>query len=484
MTASGSGSLAPQSAETHDLVVVGAGISGLALACFARRAGLRDVVVLEAAGRPGGKVQTEWIDGFCCEWGPQGFLDNVPETLELVRDLGLHDELLPADDDASNRFIVRGGRLRKLPASPRAFLLSSVLSLPGRLRVLAEPFRPRGPEEESVAEFATRRIGREAAEVLVDAMVTGVYAGDPTRLSLPATFPRMREMEREHGSLTRAMIAKARARKRAGGDAKGAGPAGPGGVLTTLRRGMQELTDAIGASLDAGLRLRAPVRHVRRAGSGFAVDLGDGGTLLAARVALAVPPSAAAAILDRLLPSEAIAALRDIPSVRVAVVMTAYRSPHPFHDPCRGFGFLVPGREHRRILGTIFYNSTFPPHAVAGTTLLRTLVGGARAGDLVGLDDADLLAAVRAEHAELLGGDPVPDLVHVMRHDVAIPQYTLGHVRRIATIEGAVAEAPGLVVTGNGLHGIALNSCVAEAKRLAARLSASAPIERDLAIQT
>ncbi len=236
-----------------ELVVVGGGISGLALAHYARRLAGIEPLVLEADSRPGGKVQTEWIDGCCCEWGPQGFLDNVPETLELADQLGLTGELVRADVASADRFIVRDGELRRVPLSPPAFLTSNILTLGGRLRVLLEPFQPRGPEEETVFAFASRRIGREAAEVLVDAMVTGVYAGDSTRLSLPSTFPRMREMEATHGSLVKAMLAKLkeRRRRRAAGEAppSGAGPAGPGGTLTTFRLGMQQLTDVLAASL-------------------------------------------------------------------------------------------------------------------------------------------------------------------------------------------------------------------------------------------
>ena len=194
----------------HDLVICGGGISGLALAHFARREGLEDVVVLEAEPRPGGKVQTDWVDGWCCEWGPQGFLDNVPDTLELVEQAGLSGELVRAGDAAGDRFIMRRGRLRRVPLTPPSFLASDVLPLSGKLRLLLEPFMGKGAEEESVLDFASRRIGRQAATVLVDAMVTGVYAGDPARLSLPATFPKMRAMESAHGSLTRAMIARRR----------------------------------------------------------------------------------------------------------------------------------------------------------------------------------------------------------------------------------------------------------------------------------
>src|SRR5262249_4850320 len=185
-----------------------------------------DAWVLEGADQPGGNIRTEERDGFLCEWGPNGFLDNEPATLRLVEALGLGEQLAPSSSAAHVRWIVRGGRLRALPARPPAFVTSDVLSLRGRMRVMLEWAQPaqRGVDDESVWDFAHRRIGREAADVLVDAMVTGVYAGDPRRLSIDGAFPRMRAMEREYGSLMRAM----RVLKRAGGGS----PMGPSGKLT------------------------------------------------------------------------------------------------------------------------------------------------------------------------------------------------------------------------------------------------------------
>lgn len=460
----------------HDLAVVGAGVSGLTLAFLTARRTSLDVVVLEQSGRPGGKLQTHWIDGYCCEWGPQGFLDNVVETLQLARELGLQHDLVRAADDAGDRFILREGRLRRVPMSAAAFLRSDVLSLPGRLRVLLEPFQPGARAgDETVFDFARRRIGREAAEVLVDAMVTGVFAGDARQLSLPATFPRMREMEAAHGSLFRAMLALRRERSRQRASAteprRSGGPAGPGGTLTTLRRGMQQLTDTLAAALERRLRMNSPAAAVQRTAEGFAVRLADGETLLARQLAVATPPGVAAKLLNDVLDAGALAALREIPSIPVAVVMTGYAVPRPFHNPVRGFGFLVPSRERRRILGTIFCSSTFPGQAPPEATLLRTLVGGARLPHLAHLPDSELVSLVRQELDACLGGDPDPDLVHIVRHAEAIPQYTLGHSSRVAAVQRGAAAVPGLHLLGNGYGGVAVNACVTEATQLMERLS-------------
>jgi len=457
-----------EKATSCDVVIVGGGISGLACAFFARAQGLT-VTVLEESSRPGGKIRTDWVDGFCCEWGPQGFLDNVPETLELVQALRLESRLVKAAEAAADRFILRDGKLRRIPLSPPAFFASDVLSWPGKLRILAEPFMPKGKaEDESVYAFARRRIGREAAEVLVDAMVTGVYAGRASELSLPATFPKMAAMERNYGSLTRAALA---LRKTAG---KG-GPAGPGGTLTSFAGGMQELTDALVASLARELRRNAPVAAVRfteQPPYPWAVRLASGEELVGKSLVLALPPKQAASLLRALFPENALEALRAIPTPPVVVVMTAYRTPQPFARPVSGFGFLVPSREPRHILGTLFCHSIFPGQAPQGTVLLRTILGGARAPQVIGFSDEELLRLVRRELHAILGGDPDPCLVRVFRHEDGIPQYTLGHLQRLAAIERAAAAFPGLFLTGNAYRGVAVNACIAEAKKLAATLAA------------
>lgn len=448
-----------------DCVVIGGGISGLALGFFARVSG-KSVLVLEEGAQAGGKIRTQWEDGFCCEWGPQGFLDNVPETLELVALLGLESRLVKASEKAADRFILRNGKLRKVPLSPPAFLLSDVLSLPGKLRVLAEPFMPRGKaEDESVFSFARRRIGREAAEVLVDAMVTGVFAGRAAELSLPATFPKMAAMERTYGSLTRAMLA---LRKKGGG-----GPAGPGGTLTTFVDGMQELTDRLVSVLGSSLRLKSPVTAVHyREGEPcpWTVNLADGSQLAARKLVVTVPPPKVCALFAHLFPPQALEALREIPLPPVVVVMTAYKSPQPFAQPLSGFGFLVPSREPRQILGTLFCHSIFPNQAPEGTVLLRTILGGARQPEVMAFSDEELLRLVRRELHAVLGGDSDPDLVRVFRHPEGIPQYTLGHPRRLKVLEETTSRFRGLYLTGNAYRGVAVNACIAEAKKLAANL--------------
>ncbi len=446
------------------MAVVGGGIFGLAAGAWLEHDhGIRDLLVLEADHRAGGKVATRWEDGCCLEWGPQGFLDNAPETLELARLMGMGDELVTAGDRSADRFIVRDGRPRRVPLSPPAFLTSDVLPLFARLRVVFEGLAGGPPEgDESVRAFAARRIGPVAADVLVDAMVTGVYAGDPARLSLAATFPKMAAMEREHGSLTRAMLA----RRRRG---SGGGPAGPAGTLTTTRRGMGELAEGVTRRLGDRLRLQAAVHALERTPDGRFLLRLEGETIEAEQVLLATPAAASAKLLAPLAP-EAVEPLSGIPTAPIAVVMTAYRNERAFGRPVEGFGVLVPGGEQLGVLGTLYCHSIFPGQAPEGWILLRTMLGGARDSDVLSLDDDQLIARTRGALARVLGADPDPDRSWIVRHTAGISQYTLGHLERVAQAEAAAAEV-GVLLGGSSYRGVSVNDCIRQGREAAAVLA-------------
>jgi oxygen-dependent protoporphyrinogen oxidase len=455
--------------DTHTrIAIIGGGITGLAAATWLELDhGIDDVVVIEASDRAGGKIRTQIDAGHTVEWGPQGFLDNAPDTLELAKTIDLGEALVSATDASADRFILRGGRLRAVPTSPVAFATSDLLPISGRLRVFGEPFARRRPDrDETVFDFARRRIGRQAAEILVDSMVTGVFAGDSTRLSLAATFPKMHAMESEHGSLTRALIVKMRAARKDG--RAGAGPSGPGGTLHTFAKGMERLPRQLADRLGDRLRLTAPVTRLTRDGGSYVIET-DGATLRADRVLLTLPAREAGSLLADLAP-EAVRLLQSTPTVPIAVVMAAYDRTDAFGRPVDGFGFLVPKAEEAGILGTLFCHSIFPGQAPDQSLFLRTMLGGAREPDQAHLDDDALLSTVRAAHSRIFGRDPEPSRVWFARWSEGISQYTVGHLDRLTAAENA-ARGAGVELAGSPYRGVSVNDCIRQARAAALRLT-------------
>jgi oxygen-dependent protoporphyrinogen oxidase len=446
------------------VLVIGGGLSGLATA-QALVAGGAEVAVVEAADRPGGKALTLREEGWTVEQGPNGFLDSVPRTLELAEELGLKERIQPADESAARRFLWLRGRLREIPTSPPAFLRSDLLSLRGRLRVLGEPLARRRPEgDESVAAFARRRIGAEAARSLVSPMVLGVFAGDAERLSLRSVFPRMWEMESEHGSLFRALLARRRARR---GDR--GGPSGPGGHLTSFRSGVQELVGALADALGERLSCGGSVERLRRVEEGWRVAVrGEGEERPAEAVVLACEAFASARLLESLDAALAAELLR-IAYAPVAVLGLAYEGEQLSEVPA-GFGFLAPRGEGLRILGCLWDSSIFPGRAPEGKVLLRVMLGGAVDPEAARLEEEEMVSLVREELRRSMGIEARPVRTFLKRWERGIPQYEKGHQARLEAIEGRRALHPGLHLTGNAYRGVALNSCVTEADRVAAEV--------------
>ena len=449
------------------VVVVGAGIAGLTLAHrLVRDAPGLDVVVLEQSSRAGGLLRTERADGFLIEWGPNGFLDNAPLTLRMVDEAGLTADVVPSRDAARRRYLFHRGRLQAVPSSPAAMLTSRLLPVGAKLRVLMEPFGGRPPEgDESVHAFAARRLGRRVAEVFADPIVSGVFAGDARQLSLRAAFPRIWALEHEHGGLLWGMLARRRAR---GGSTKPAGL----GRLVSFRGGMEQLPSAIAAGLGSRVRLNTAVAAVTPVTEGDArwrVSLTSGEFVDARDVVLGVGPEAAARIVAP-LDAAASAAMASIPSAPMAVVVVGFETA-ALGAPLDGFGFLVPRGEGARVLGALWESSVFSERAPEGRALIRVMVGGATDRAAAQLSDEMLVALVREELDAIMGIQAPPVLTRVIRQPAGIPQYTRGHLERVARIETQLAGLPGLHVAGHGFRGVGVNACIEDASLLAARIA-------------
>jgi oxygen-dependent protoporphyrinogen oxidase len=448
------------------IAIIGGGISGLSLGYFLLEKDPElDLVVFEAEKKPGGKIWTDKAEGFLCEGGVNGFLDNKPRTLELSGKVSL--EPLRSNDAARKRFIFSDGALQRLPESPPAFLGSGLMSLYGKLRIMAEMVIPgNAKEEETLAEFARRRLGREAYEKLIDPMASGIYAGNPETLSLRACFPKVYDLEVRYGGLIRGMLRLQREKKKQGSKEKVG--AGPGGTLTSFYNGMDELISALRASLGERLRLGSKVQGIERKGRGYSLHFTNGSSIEADTVISASPAHAVAEMvknMDKRLSSLA----AEIPYPAVSVVCLGYRK-EKIRTPVDAFGFLIPSREKRKILGTLYDSSIFPNRAPEGYVLLRSMVGGARYSDLARENEAKLLDLVKGELADIMDIRSDPDFARVYRHDMAIPQYTVGHLERLRNIDALLQKHKNLYLTGNAYRGVSVNDCIENSFMLAEKI--------------
>lgn len=457
----------PELYNKMKIAIVGAGISGLSTAqAILSRNPRADIVVFESVQRVGGKVWTETsTEGFVCEGGVNGFLDKIPRTLELCKEIGLIP--VAANAAAQRRYVFSQQALHRLPEKPAEFLTSRLLSVAGRLRVLFETLAGgTDKEDETLAEFGTRRLGREAFQKLIDPMASGVFAGDATKMSLQSCFPRIYELEAEYGSLIRALV-KLQLQARREGKRSTPG-AGPGGRLTSFSAGMGALTDRLAAVLGSRIRTASPVVGISRKGGGYALHLAHGADEESDVLILAIPAYAQAQILREYEP-ELARLLEGIEYPALSVVCLGYQKK-PLGRYPDGFGFLVPSREQRSILGTIVDSNVFAGRAPEGTVLLRTMVGGARTPRLAELPDDQLIDRVRADLQDITGLSAEPCFSRIFRHEKAIPQYLVGHAARLEAITRVLVRHPGLVLTGNALRGVSLNDCVVNAWKTAESL--------------
>lgn len=453
------------------VVVAGGGVTGLTLAFTLQEEAARlgaavDVSVFDAASTAGGHARSVEDGSFVIETGPNGFLDNEPETLSLVRALDLEARLIEANPEAKRRFIVRRGRLCQVPSSPQTLLASTALSWKGKLRLLSEPFAASPPAlaDETVFEFAERRLGREAAETLVDTAVSGISAGDSKWLSMRSQFPILKQWESDHGSLLRAMFAQ---RKKSKGRTR----------LLSFDRGIGTLTGTLASRLGTSLRSGTALTTVERHADAWRVHLADGTTTAADHVVFTTPAHRTSQIvrsLDRELSSE----LASIPYSGLAVVALAY-SKALLPRPLDGYGYLVTRAEELATLGVLWESSIFPGRAPDDAVLLRVFLGGARRPGVLDLDEEALMVVARSELAKVLGITARPIQHWVFRWPSAIAQYTVGQEERAREIRSRLAFHPGLHVCGTAIDGVSFNHAIASARRtarcLAARLATTKP---------
>jgi oxygen-dependent protoporphyrinogen oxidase len=451
------------------VVVIGGGITGLTAAyrlqSLARehRAPL-DVRLLESTDRLGGKIRTARVDDFIVEEGPDIFLARKPWGVDLCREIGLEARLRPTNPERRGSLILRDGVLYPLPEGLSAmiptrlkpFLRSPLLSPWGKIRMGADWLLPArsGDADESVAAFFSRRLGRELYEKIVDPLLGGIYGGSGDVLSLKATFPHLRDLEREHGSLLRGLLARRKT------------PRKNGGAFVTLEGGMEELTATLARKL-TGVRVTtgAPVRGLLPRARGFTV-VTDHDRLDADAVLLTTPAYVSGALVAPF--DDALA--RELGSIRYGSTVTlslAYRLAD-VPRPLDAYGYIVPRSEGRPVLACTWSSTKIPGRAPEGTALLRVFLGRADDYETVGRPDDALLALAREELRATLGITAEPLFHHLHRWERAMPLYTLGHPERLDRIAGRLTAHPGLFLAGAAFHGVGIPDCIRDGATRAA----------------
>lgn len=455
-------------AAANPVVIVGGGISGLTAAYRLHRAGV-PFVLLEASDRLGGMLRTERVDGYTLEYGADAILTRKPWARQLAAELGL--DVLPINKPPRSTYVLHRGETVPLPeglallapSNWPAFLRSRLFTPAGKLRAAMDLFIPRRCEttDETLADFVTRRLGREMLDTVGDPMLAGVFNGEADRQSMLATFPQFPALEREYGSLIRGVRAKQR---------EAAKPTDERPFFS-FANGVQSLPEAIAAKLQSrDLRTNAAVERVACVDDAYRVTLADGETIDAAALIVTTGAGVASNLLRGLAPTAA----DTLATIRYTGIGTAYAAfrredvPHPLD----GFGLVIPRTEGRAIDGMMWSTTKWTGRAPDGQALVRVFFGGPHTRRVLDYDDATLRRIVRAELAEILGVTAEPLLWRVHRWGAGYPQYDLGHLDRVAAIERSLP--PGVVVTGNAYRGVGVPDCVRQANDAAAKIIAFA----------
>jgi oxygen-dependent protoporphyrinogen oxidase len=448
------------------VVIVGAGISGLTAAYWLKKAGV-DVLVLEQGATVGGTMQTLREDGWLVETGPNSALETTPLFGEMFEGLGILDQRVYANEKSNRRYILRDGMLHPLPMSPAAFLGSRLWSAAGKLRLLKEPFVGRAEKEETIAEFVQRRLGREFLDYAINPFVAGVYAGNPEQLSVRAAFPKLYALEEKYGGLIKGMIKGAKERRQRAETAKDRAR------MFSFVDGMGTFPQAIARMLGDAVQTNTRVVGIERSDSSSWTVLfasqGRTDAVQAAAVIIATPAAHAAQMVARIAPSlaEKLSAIYYPPVAEVFLGFRHEQIPRALD----GFGFLIPAKEQRNILGTIWSSAIFPNRSPEGHAALTTFVGGSRQPEMCRLSDEDLIRIVTEELHAIMGVVGQPVFSKVLRWEKAIPQYNLGYLDIMGEVERCEAEVPGLFFCSNFRGGIAVGDCVMSGKRIADRVA-------------
>jgi len=453
--------------DAGSFIVIGGGLSGLsvlhALALLRKPGQAYGLRLLEKETRPGGTIGTVLRDECLFEQGPNGFLDSRASTLALLKELGLDEELLRADRQAADRFISIGGKLHSMPTSPLAMLRFSPMNAAEKFRILAEPFIARATDpKETIYAFGRRRLGDAFARYFLDPMVSGIFAGDASKLVLGEAFPRIHEIELEHGSLIRGMfklMAQRKSRAKAGQ---------PAGEMRSLRLGMGQLTDTLAKRYTDLIHYHEEVRSIRKADGKYIVE-SSRGAYKADQVIISSPAYAAATMIKD-MDRELSQSLSAVPYAAIAVVGFSFPLSAFITRP-RGFGYLIPSGEQKKVLGVLLCSNLFAGRSAAGEIMLRVMIGGARHPEVLDHTDEVLFKIAQDEIRSAWGLNAGPRVRFLARWPRAIPQYNVEYIDVKRRIIAQLQCHQGLHIASNFIGGISMNDCTHNAQLLAKSLS-------------
>ena len=453
------------------VAIIGGGITGLTAGFYLQRRGI-PVTVYEATGRVGGAIQSLRNGGYLAEFGPNTILETSPKITQLVNDAGLQSRRMDPDPKAEARYVARYRRPIEMPGSPLGFFTTPLFTLGAKLAVLREPFRPvkRDGVEESIASFVRRRLCKEFLDHAIDALVAGIYAGDPEKLSVQQAFPKLAALEEKYGSMIKGQILGARERKKRGEVAKDRAP------KFSFDEGLQVLPDTLRNLLGTSMRLNTCVTKLTQTAGGWTAEFqnangvgqAEHSAVLYAGTAFKLAELRVALAANTSLPLD-LSGFSEIRYPPVASVVLGFRREDVAHS-CNGFGMLIPKIEGFKILGTIFSSALFPNRAPAGHHTLTSYIGGERYPELASLPPEQLYETVLADLRVLLGVRGKPTFAHTVYWPKAIPQYNLGYDKYRARMTEIEMQAPGLFLAGHYRDGISLGDSIVSGVNVVERM--------------
>lgn len=450
----------------NKILVVGAGISGLATAYWLEKEGF-DVTVLEAGATPGGAMQTEKHDGFLVDFGPNSGLETTPLISQIAEEIGIKNRMVYANESADKRYILKNNELLPLPTAPFDFIKTKLFSTKAKLRVMKEPFIGKSGEGyyQSIADFVRHRLGKEFLDYVIDPFVSGVFAGNPEKLSVNSAFPKLYRLEEVYGGIFKGVIKGARERKRRQEQSK------QQAKMFSFMDGMQTFPEAIASKLK-DVRYNTEVSKIIKDKIGYKLQLKNGQELNSEFVLTTIP----AYILSRLMVDIDITLSNHLDEVYYPPVMVLYLgfNKSQIKRPLDGFGYLIPSKEKKKYLGTIWSSTIFPNRAEQENASFTIFIGGAREPEIFDLEEDKLIYQVIKEFKEIMNVEGDPVFVKTKMWDKAIPQYNIGYIEHENFFEQFELKNPGFFISGNFRGGISVGDCVKNSELVFEKIKNSA----------